>query len=306
MGDILNGIAVTRTGRTSRKGPISFVEKPGKKDSRKGGKFMAVEEIRGCGYRKIGGVYLVGDGPNGHCDRLPIPIRPCGTCGEDLRFNRSIAKIDPHKLWGWHSSAIDFADEEISKQCECPAECPLCNPEPPVVRRNGLVLAPGDRFMNDSGEVIRRRPEGGSRKIFAQPEKPSAGRAQSYLMWVGDDYTVESFLLEARTMGVSKRIPAIPKDLEVGKSWIYLSKLRVIPQNGQSWLPFEPVEKRGQGPGVFYAFRPTAIEVIVSEEDYDFRADEYREMGVTPVPVPANDPDHRQGSAGAGSRLIPG
>jgi len=63
---------------------------------------MAVEAKRKCGCRVIGGLYLVGEGLGKACDRLPLPIIPCPTCGEELRFNRSIGRINPLRLWGLH------------------------------------------------------------------------------------------------------------------------------------------------------------------------------------------------------------
>lgn len=35
---------------------------------------MAVETKRGCGYRKIGGLYLVAGNLSEPCDRLPWPL----------------------------------------------------------------------------------------------------------------------------------------------------------------------------------------------------------------------------------------
>jgi len=36
------------------------------------------------------------------CDRLPLSIPICPTCGEHPRFTRNIAEINPYKLWGVH------------------------------------------------------------------------------------------------------------------------------------------------------------------------------------------------------------
>src|SRR5260370_22228167 len=41
---------------------------------------MAVEAKRGCGYRKAGGLYLVGGGIGLPCDRLPYEIHECPCC----------------------------------------------------------------------------------------------------------------------------------------------------------------------------------------------------------------------------------
>jgi len=46
---------------------------------------MAIKAKRGCGYRKIGGLYLVGNYIPVACDRLPMPIGACPVCGQGLQ-----------------------------------------------------------------------------------------------------------------------------------------------------------------------------------------------------------------------------
>jgi hypothetical protein len=78
---------------------------------------MAVEPKRLCGYRRVGGIYLCGDGETFKCDRLPMPIEPCPTCGEEVRFSRGIQKINPRAIW------------EIHNGCACNVNnCPVCYP----------------------------------------------------------------------------------------------------------------------------------------------------------------------------------
>ena len=42
------------------------------------------------------------------------------------------------------------------------------------------------------------------------------------LVWIGSKHypTVEDFLREAREQGVSRRIPAVPKEFEIGETWV--------------------------------------------------------------------------------------
>ncbi len=201
---------------------------------------MAVEAKRGCGWRTVGGIYLVGGGQGAPCDRLPLPIEPCPVCGEEVRFTRGIQRIDPLKLWG------DHAD------CKDDPTCPICQPS------------------------------------------ARAGIAPTYLMWVGSDYTVPSFLFEAARMGVSKRIPAIPIDFVVGESWVLLAKDRLLKGAGRDWVPGVREPRPGGIPGVFHAFRPERIEKIITDRDAQsgFIVDGLVKQGITPVVVPASDPDH--------------
>jgi len=59
---------------------------------------MAQESKRGCGYRKVGGLYLVGDGIFVPCDRLPYLLETCPVCGHGIHFTRSMTEINPLKL----------------------------------------------------------------------------------------------------------------------------------------------------------------------------------------------------------------
>lgn len=87
---------------------------------------MAVEAQRACGYRRVGGLYLVGGGLGIPCDRLPLPIVPCETCGEEPRFHRGISRINPMRLWDTH-----FV-ESIPTAVACPDTArridPICDP----------------------------------------------------------------------------------------------------------------------------------------------------------------------------------
>ncbi len=50
------------------------------------------DKKRSCGWRKPGGLYLVGDGLSKQCGRLPIPLRTCPTCG---------CGVKPARGWQW-------------------------------------------------------------------------------------------------------------------------------------------------------------------------------------------------------------
>jgi hypothetical protein len=75
------------------------------------------------------------------------------------------------------------------------------------------------------------------------------------LMWVGEKFypTPDHFMNEAARMGISKRIPMVPKEFEMGKDWILLAHRKTIQSqyNPQEYIP-----------GIFQAFRPTRIEYI--------------------------------------------
>lgn len=51
-----------------------------------------IEQARGCGYRKPGGIYLVGPSGGRDCGRLPVPLTVCPCCS---------AGIKPSRGWTW-------------------------------------------------------------------------------------------------------------------------------------------------------------------------------------------------------------
>lgn len=206
---------------------------------------MAVEAERGCGFRKRGGIYLIGSGLGAPCDRVPLAIVPCDCCGELPRFHRGISKINPQKLWGPHVHE--------------PA--PYVSAEPVSCGEHDVICEP--------------------------PSK-------AYLMWVGGEYTMESFRDEAARLGVSKRIPAVPADFEIG-DWVFLAFQKAVPIDGKTIrMDFDPHKDRGWTPGIFYAFRPLRVEMVLAEsqrEDVELLV-KLSERGIQPVFVPDDDPDH--------------
>ncbi|MBA7592088.1 hypothetical protein ES708_34263 [subsurface metagenome] len=87
-------------------------------------------------------------------------------------------------------------------------------------------------------------------------------------------------------MGVSKRIPAVPRDLVLGTTWIYLVHRHAIarPQRGG---------EIAYTAGVFCAFRPQRVELLVWASEYtEDLVEHYKSRGITAVPIPDGDPDH--------------
>jgi hypothetical protein len=228
------------------------------------------EAKRGCGYRAIGGLYLVSDaGEQVSCDALPLQLLPCGCCGFEPFRNRGVQKLRAKYIdmisveKHWLDTPEDRMEElkmwkDRKKLCSCGPDCPLCFP----------------------------------------------AEGQSYgLMFVGSTYyTPKSFVQEAREMGVSKRIADIPKGLELGKTWILLAHKKVpvldgrgtYLERGEGILPKEPEYIKA----VFYAFRPQRVEMPLWRGEYsDEELDLLRARGITPVlldPTPQNKKRHKK------------
>ncbi|MHA1286205.1 MAG: hypothetical protein ACTSPB_02255 [Candidatus Thorarchaeota archaeon] len=73
-------------------------------------------QVRKCGHRKIGKLYLVGEGIGIPCDRLPFEIKPCECCGYTPQFFRGFSWLHKNYL-GEH------------EPCSCIPICPICHPD---------------------------------------------------------------------------------------------------------------------------------------------------------------------------------
>lgn len=214
------------------------------------------EARRGCGYRKIGGLYLVSDpGPALDCDGLPMPLEPCGCCGFEPAFSRNLQRIQAAyiiqverklHLQEWKKEnfcAHPDPQPEHMIDCSCPEMCPICHAEGQAAQ--GISLG---------------------------------------LMFVGaKNYTPESFIKESVQLGISKRIPEIPKWLKLGETWFFLAHLKVpdhkLEQNG-GLLEKEPAYMKA----IFYGFKPQRVELVCWKGDLtDTEILKLEEQGITPV-----------------------
>lgn len=224
---------------------------------------MAVEPKRMCGYRKIGGLYLVGGAPRVDCDRLPYPVNSCPVCGEGIHQSRSIRWLDGAKFFGGNCKVFQ---EDLKRPVD---------------------LGPIDKWTSSC------HPD------CAICESDNLGRVG--LMWVGERYypTPNVFLLEAENIGICKKIAAVPKDIKLRETWILLAHPAVIPPV----LKVEPAAEEELSvvanpepkydPAIFYAFQPIRIEKLVSDKTPQAELQKLSERGITPVPIDHRDADHQ-------------
>ncbi len=225
---------------------------------------MAVERRRGCGYRKVGGLYLVCDGPGVACDRLPWPLTVCPTCSAGIKQSR-----------GWTWVAVEPLVGGVHPQCADEFPCPLC-------------MAPA-----------------------------KLGRAG--LLWVGEKFyaTPDLFMQEAREMGISRRVAAVPREFKLGETWVLLAHAKAVmaplrcpkcncavtygPQDGPPHCscqnPNCDFTAEPYTPGIFQVFKPQRVEkLITNSQATPEELEHLAKQGITPIVVPDDDPDH-QGSA---------
>lgn len=236
---------------------------------------MAVEPRRGCGFRKIGGLYFVGGGRPVFCDRLPIPLEVCPTCGHGIKQTRGYTWID-----------VDAFVRGVHPDCLDDFPCPLCM-RPDSIGRAGLLWI-GERFYKTPEDFIREANElGVSRRISAVPRGFKVGETWILLAHpkaipcpLNCERCVQMMNWQRTEKVIAEKTLTTAAVVEYGDT-----ELR-CPKCGHK----TPVYR----PGVFRLFRPERIEIILPESrrgtvDEDFA----REKGLTPVFVPDDDPDHR-------------
>lgn len=214
---------------------------------------MAIEAKRGCGFRKVGGVYLVSSGLGDPCHKLPVPLDVCPCCHGGIKPTRGFTWVGPALVGPACSDSLTAGDTRrllraganptvlafVNANSHC-QHCPVCKPE---------LL--GDR----------------------------AG-----LLWIGGSFypTPAHFTEEARTQGVSRRIPAVPRGFEVGKHFVLVAhREAIVSPDGKKMA------------AIFHAFKPERIELIMRQsEATPEKIAEEAARGVTVVAVPDGDPDH--------------
>lgn len=109
------------------------------------------------------------------------------------------------------------------------------------------------------------------------------------LIWAGTQHYPEpfDFLEEAMRLGVSSRVPGMPKGAEPGKTWLFAAHRKAISR------PSEDGKKDVFVPGVIVVARLKAVERIVTDDTPDEDLEKLVKQGLTPVVVPKSDKDHQ-------------
>lgn len=184
---------------------------------------MAVEPRRGCGYRKIGGLYLV-SGPQGMpCDRLPYPLEVCPTCNQGIKQARGWTWVDVKALVrDAHMVCHDF-DQML---------CPMCAP---LQERAGLLWI-GERFYPTvetfNWEVVKL---GISRRIRVIPRGFEIGK---------------TWILLAHPKAVQQKFNV--QDPGIFKAWRPSRIEKILPESKRGSEEVAELEKKG----IFPVFVP--------------------------------------------------
>jgi hypothetical protein len=237
------------------------------------GVMVVTEGRRGCGYRKVGGHYLVSEGLSVPCPALPLEVGRCPCCD---------AGIKPARGWAWFNPAMFFkfsCSPEAERvrpwhECEIYQERGRC--EPFQQERAGILWIGGKFYKTPEDWAAESRKMGVSRRISQIPKDFVVGKT-----WVF----------------VGHR-EAVTKGCEVcgGKG-------HTIVDENQPWIGAavgkrvhcEECEGTGEikKPGVFHAFKPDRIEKVVDEDITEKEVEKLRKRGITPVVVKRVDEEGR-------------
>jgi len=149
-----------------------------------------VEGRRGCGYRKVGGLYLISDGPVGTCGRLPILDKICDHCDRNyLDFTRNMM---------WIGSKVIKA---LAQECPTPSYCESCGVQSVIddVKGRHVLLWVGAMFYPTPGHFIAEAQRTGVYWSHALAEFRSAIEAAGFeIVAAREAYRGNSDLVVAR------------------------------------------------------------------------------------------------------------
>ena len=132
------------------------------------------EQVRGCGYRKPGGTYLVNDGPGFSCNRLPIPLETCPCCN---------AGIKPARGWTWINGKMILENSEKWNNNVCAScgkftgGCTLLFPS----EKTGLIWVGEEFYKTPEAFTLEASVQGISRRISKIPRDFKVGETPVWL-----------------------------------------------------------------------------------------------------------------------------
>jgi len=129
----------------------------------------------------------------------------------------------------------------------------------------------------------------------ANAERSMVTMERCGLLWIGEAFyaTPADWIDEASKLGVSRRIPAVPKDFVLGTHWVMVAHRKGMTRPCESCVgqpaDFKCPRCDGKGlaylPAIFHLFKPSAIEYVVKGTETKETLANLRERGITPVKV---------------------
>lgn len=191
---------------------------------------ISFESKRECGFRKPGkdgvGIYLRGASKYENCERLPFLLDVCPCCGSGFSPTRGFTWINPMTLF----------DPYTEPKCVNVHFDPMW----------GTEYKSNDTHNHEACWLCN----------------PELLGSKAGLIWIGEQHydSPQKFVMEAETMGISRKISAIPNGFQIGEHAIFLAHRKTVYLTEASGK-----EKLGWQPGVFMAFKPTCVDLVIDD-----------------------------------------
>jgi len=191
-----------------------------------------VEQERGCGYRKIGGAYLIGTGMAVNCDRLPILIQECQHCGFGIGFARSMQIVKTEYVRYLISDR-----DHVHTSCHDEFPCPICyntaHKNDPLGEKVGIMFVSNRYYTPES--FVKESVDMGISKRIAPHTIPKAFKTG---MWIMLAYTYPDKSHKIFYAFKPERIEILvwkddPKKTEYEKKGFTVVEIERTPENEQ-------------------------------------------------------------------------
>jgi len=164
----------------------------------------SAEQKRGCGYRAIGGLYLVSDpGFQLQCDGLPLKLEPCQCCGFEPAFSRNLQRINAKYI-------AHIRAPHQSYDCSCWKDCPICYP---MEKGSYGLMFVGKQSYTPSSFIKEAVAQGVSKRI---PEIPSWLELGKTWVFLAHNQTPNVSLAELQKNGLQMKEPECMKAIFYG------------------------------------------------------------------------------------------
>jgi len=147
--------------------------------------------------------------------------------------------------------------------------CPTCNAgiKP---SRGWNWITPRDLFGREFTSKCKVYYATGASPCETCPLGGAIPEGRHGLIWIGEQHypTPEDFLMEARRMGLSRKIGALPKGFELGKTIVYLAHRKAVRESpvlmkDNTWN----YDAERFLPGIFATFKPTGVDLVIADEN---------------------------------------
>lgn len=232
---------------------------------------MAPNELwRGCGARRVGKLYLMGEGMAQVCPTLPLPLGPCDCCGYEPKQYRDFMFVPKSYFQGLK---IKHPTGEA-----CDPRCPVCYPSQNFQDKYGLMWV-GKKYYTPKAFIEEADKHEVSKAIKQIPAGVVLG---------------ETWIMLAHPQGfVDIEAP------DFQEKWAHWNN------RGRPKDEAEPLPRAY--PAVFYAFIPNRIETLLYESDATpEKVQALEARGITVIVIPDDADDHKahKSRGGRGGRRL--